>query len=1345
MKKYDKKLKIYLAVLLFLIVAILASTVSFLESSYFAYIAKTYISSYLSKKLKKKVTLKQIKFSIFSPQISIYGVKIKNLAKIKQIDINIGHVNIFRRELNIYKISIIKPDLNVLIKHNKFYNYKKIGSVIKEFSIPHQNSLISLSFDKIEVSGGSFNFDDKDKNILLNLKKIALTVYKKPSKTPFIYKNSGIYFKYDIPYIFLKSGKLRYGGAYRSSAEQIHYVNGFIYYRKVKFGNQYFNVSSGGIFELKKKILFPEIIKKINDTTILKVNNLSFFSKHFDELPALKGKLRANVNVIGSAAGRLESKAVITLKDTVFSGGDLKSGKILCTFDRNGAKNKNNIIKFKKITLKTFNGTLSSKGSINLNEKEGRFKSVIKNIDAGKLIEFYDTEKIPQLKAVADGDITTFLNFGKNFYVANIEKINLVKPVEQLKFKNRKGVNTIYRIHYGNRVLFNGAVLINDKYVIVKRTGILSGTLKGFFGGKINYEKKYLNFHFTASYNKLPKIDLVEKYRSRYFNPSADGNVNGNIAGKFSGIYFKFKNRFKRLFINGYTAPFTGTANVNITGNGNVLIKKVRLKENGDGGTGRFNFNGEIYKDKISRQELINGYFNAKNLAASHRGGSHGGFFAVFNSEGNIKGELKNPLLTATGNSKKVVIYGQDVNDVNFKFSVTKKILNLYKLKGFYGGAYFNAYGDLNFVNAASGGGYGHGNNYSGYNNYNIKIVSNGINLSNLNFNFLKKYSVQGTADADLHIGGTFSLPDISGSVDAEKISVKNYYIGAVKALINSTKRKMKLHLYAMHNAFDTKAKILLKKGYPYNFITNIKLLSVNYRKTLFRLSGGIFGSGKLSNFKNSYLFSKLDYVYLKHGPFFLQNTKNIKISYIDRTVEFSGFKLKGGNNYFQLRGYITPLKYHIILNDRTDLWVLGIFTNRIINSSGFATASAVIFGPFASPDIYGFANIKRGLIEPSVYSSFAASRIFAQITFNKNMIYIKKARFRMLNGIFSTHGIIRLNNFLPSYYRLETNFNSAVYRASDYFYAKMSGRLGFSGRPDNPVLYGSVKIKKAMYDKKINFSSFLLSYKRYNAVTQASPVSLTNPRLNIKVVSKKKIEIRNNIINTNFSADLNILGTLDNPIIIGTANAEKGDIFFRGTELKLAYANLDFNNRYKINPTFDVAARTYINQYIIRMNASGSMLNFNVNLSSTPPLSELSIVSMLALGTSANSVYASSAGGIAASEAASAIGGGVEQSVTGTISSYFGFKNMSVTPGYSAITHSAAPQVTVSKNLTKRLSVSYSDIASSQSSQSATVTYRLTPHISVIGVWENNELAPNSSNVYSELGGNIVFHFRFY
>ena len=1331
MKKYDKKLKIYLAVLLFIIIAISATAVSFLESSYFAWRAKTYISSYLSKKLKKTVTINRIKFSFFSPQISIYGLSIKNFADAKRINIDLGRINIFSRNLNIYKIDIVDPRLNVLIKNNEFYNYKKIGSVIKEFSDFRPSGIISLSFDKIDVTGGGFNFNDSDKNIIIDFKNIALTVYKKHSETPFIYKNAGIYFKYDIPYIFLKSKNLKYGGVYSSSADKIYYDDGFIDYRKVILGNKYFNVSSGGILELKKKISFPEVVKKINDTTKLKVENLSFFSEKFDELPSLKGKLRADINLIGSFSGALKSKALINLKNVVFSGGVFNSGKIRCTFKRNGAKN--NTIEFKKISLKTFKGTFISKGTININEKEGKFKSVLKKIDAGKLIEFYDTEKIPQLKGFISGDIVTFLNFGKNFYDANIVKLNLTKPVQQLKFKNRKGVNKVYRLYYGGRTLIKGSVLVNDKYVLIKNAEIFSRNMKGAFAGKINYEKKYLNIKFQTSYKKLPKIDLVDKYKSRYFNPSAAGILKGSMEGKFQYINFKFKNRFNRLSVNRYTDSFTGLADIDISGNGRVALKKINLKEKGSKvNKGTLDFNGTIYKDKISGKELVGVNFKAKGLTASNAG-----FLAVFSSNGNIGGELKNPLLKAEGYSKKIIIGGQDINGVNFKFSVNKNILNLYGLKGLYGGAYFNAFGILNFAAKSVKG--------SGYSNYNIKIVSNGIDLSQVNFKTFKRYGLKGTADADLHIGGTFNMPDVSGSIYAERVFVENYLLGSIKAVVNSSERKMKLHLFAMDNAFDMRAKILLEKNYPYNFISNMKLLSINYRKTLFRLSGGIFGSGKLSDIKNSYLFSKLNYLYLKHGPFSLQNTKNIKISYIDGNLNFSNFKLKGGNNYFQLRGYITPRKYHIILNDRTDLWVLGIFTNKIINSSGFATASAVIFGPFASPNIYGFANIKRGLVEPSVYSSFTASRIFARITFNKNMIFIKKARFRMLNGIFSMHGIIRLSNFLPDYYNLETNFSSAVYRESNYFYAKISGRIGFSGKPDNPILYGSINIKKALFDKKINFSSFILNYKSYNAVTKTSFVSLANPKLNIKVVSKNRIQIKNNIADADFNADLNILGTVNNPVIIGTANAEKGNIFFRGTRLKLSYANLDFNNRYKIDPTFDVSARTYINQYIIRMNASGSMLNFNVNLSSTPPLSELSIVSMLALGATANSVYASSAGGIAASEAVSAIGGGVEQSVTGTISSYFGFKNLSVTPGYSAITHSAAPQVTISKNLTKRLSISYSDVASSESSQSATITYTLTPHISVIGVWENNELAPNNSNVYSEVGGNIVFRFRFY
>ena len=1330
MKKYEKRIKVYLLILLLFTVVISASAVLFITSPYFASKTKNYLSSYISTVLKKRVTIKKLNFSIFSPQIRLYGLDIKNFAKIKRINISLGPFNIFQRKIIIYKINIINPYVNILIKNEQINNYKNINSVIRTLFKKRPDSFVSASLDKLKITEGNLNLNDADESILLKIKKFDLTAYKKPNPIPFLYNNSGIYFKYNMPHILLKSKKLKLQRIFKSGAVEIHYFGNFIKYSKITLSNSYLSAVSDGILELNQKNKISGFVKKFNDVTSLKIKSLSALSKNFTFLPALKGRLSAKLTAAGDFYGKIGAAAAVNLENVVFSGGDIKNGTIECA--GNFGKAENNIINFKKIDLKIFNGNLKSAGSINLKDKEGRFKSVLKNIDVGKLIDFYAAEKIPQFKGIANGNVVTFLHLGRNFYVGNIEKIELNKPVQQIKFKNARGGSTVYYINYRNKILVKGAVLINDKYVLLKNIHIFSRTIKGSAEGKINYDKAYLSIGFHSTYSELPLIGLIEKYKSRYFDPSGRGVISVNMSGNFNNISLGFRNRFKSLYINKFLSPYEGNTDVDITGNGKVLFKNVHLKEKNPkfNKNGTFDFSGEIFENKNSKKEYINGNFNAANIHLISEKPSMP-LSLAFNSNGTISGELKNPVFEVAANSKKVEIYNQYVYGINFIFLLTKSALDIKKLDGFYGGAIFNGYGSLNF---------GRNNN-----NYDLRIISNRINLANLNFKPIKKYHVKGTAAVNLHIGGSFNLPDVSGNAAIDNVYVNDYSLGNADIGASSSNGRMVLNFSVFKNALKTKAVILLKKGYPYNFATNINLLSINYRKTLFRLSGSVFGSGKLSNIKNSYIFSKLEYVYLKHGPFFLKNTKNIKISYIGRTMEFSGFKLVGGNNYIQLRGSITPKKYHIILNDRTDLWILGILSDKIINSSGFITSSAVIFGNLASPQIYGFANIKRGLIEPSVYSSFAASRIFARLTFNNNMILLERARFRMLNGIFSAHGIVRLHNFIPSYYSIETDFNSAIYRESNYFYAKMNGKIGYSGNADNPVLYGDINIKKALYDKKIDLSSFLLSYKEYNVVRYVARKGTFNPKLNIIITSNKGIAIKNNIVNTDFSTRLHLIGRLYDPVIMGTANAEEGEIYFRGTKFKLSYANLDFNNQYRINPSFDISAATHINQYIIRMNANGSLLNFNVNFSSTPPLSELNIVSMLALGAPSTSVYAGSAGGIAASEAVSAIGGGVEQSITGAISSYFGFRNLSVSPSYSVVTHSAAPQVTVTKTLTKRLSVSYSNIVSSQSSQSVTLTYSMSRHISVIGVWENNELAPNNSNIYSEVGGNIVFHFRFY
>lgn len=1350
MKKYEKKTRpgLYFLILFFFAASLLA-VYAFVKSDFFAWKARKLLSSDLSGILHKKVTIDKLRISLFSPQISLRGLRVRGIVSIRRLDVTLGPIDIFRRIIKIYSVNIINPDIYILVKNGRIDNYKDINFLEKYLS---GKGFFSLSLDKVTVNGGNFNIIDDDKNLAAKITGFNLAVSRKTSPIPLLYNGGGYGLSYSLPHIYLKDLKSGHARSFYSSARDIRYIHGLFKYVGVVFGNEYFRTSSGGIIDPGK--IFSSIkpgaasiplskaknssglsslfslVKSVNDKTRIKIKHLSGFSKDIPVLPPMSGTASASLSFKKNPDGNFSFESLINLVNAVFAGGDIKKG--LIKLGGKFGKRKNNVIKFYSINLDIFGGNLKSRGSINFTDKEGRFDSTLYGIKAGKLINFYASESIPQFTSSVDGNVKTFLRFGKNFYVANLEKLTLKSPVEQIQ-QGGKGNVRIYMVNYRRPIAVSGETIVLPGRVLLKNVAASSGILKGSLRGDIDYAGKYLNISFDSSYSKLPRLEFMDAYKNGYFNPSASGVIHGNIDGTFSNISFLFKNRFKSFFINNYSYPFSGDGEVKIKPNGDIDISRFILNEKKPShhSPGLLTLNIQVNTAKTGDKSYISGNFSAKNVDFASEKPDIPISISV-NAEGSISGSTENPKLDIDMYSHQASLYGQNISRIRTSFAISSDYLTIYEFNGAYAGAPFNIKGSVGFGDTVSPNG-----------SYNLTLVSNGIKLKELNF--IKKYRLSGIGSAFLHVGGSLGKPVFDGNFFADGINIYGYNAGSAKCYIKSHGAGVNANIDAFGGRMKTSARISLTKNRPFTVRTDMNLVSIEYRNTMFRLSGDVYASGSLSDIKNSYLFSRFDYIYLKHGPFFLHNTGNVKISYINGVTSLNGFELKGGDNYFQARGKIYPDKYDIILNDRTDLWILRLFSDKILNSSGFMTASAVIYGPVLSPKVYGYADIKNGFIEPSFDPKFAASRIFAKIILRNDIIGVDNARFRLMHGIFKGGGIVKIVNFKPSYYNLRTNFSSAVYRYSNYFYAKIDGEAGYTGNYGKTVLYGDINIKKALYDKKINISSFILDYKKYNSIKPLNEKNIFNPALNVRINSDKGILIKNNLADANFSADLNIDGTLNEPIILGTAEAGAGKIYFRGKTFRLSMANIDFNNRYEINPSFNISAETNIMPYIIRMNANGTMMDFNVGLSSSPPMSELDIISLLTLGAPTTSVYSRSTGGIAASQAASAIGGTVEQGITGTISNYFGFRNLSVAPSYSMVTHSAAPQVTVTKSLSKRLSVSYSNIISSQSSQAVTLTYKLNRHVSVIGEWEENELAPNNSNIYSEVGGSIVFHFRFY
>ncbi len=976
------------------------------------------------------------------------------------------------------------------------------------------------------------------------------------------------------------------------------------------------------------------------------------------------------------------------------------------------------------------------------------------------------------------------VNYLNNINISGNTLINNNSVVLSNIRGNSKTENVISsgKISYQNKDL---SILIQGKYKSMPKVSLFSKYKSRYFSPASSGNVKV---HFKGNFNAISFFitgNLKSLYINKYFK-NYGGKCIINIL-PHGAVYFKKVLLKEKQGGNNNSNIVNGKNDRNITNKTAVklpIMKNTNTNTNTNTNIGNNNlnnrgiisFSGKIFK--ANKTSMIKGNFNALNIHFYTKN-----IAGMLNAKGRIGGYFSNPNIYIALFSKKVNIYGQYLYNINSNLIINKRNLKIKTLSAVYKnftqkGHLIAPYikpsttsiNNLNNLNVNQQAGQPsstsdvkpskpsvvssiiHGSGIINFKvsktknyNYDANIYANNIKLSSLNLIKNKNINISGILNLNLHIGGFFKLPTVSGNINAEKIYLNNYYLNTVGAKLLSSNKKIKININALNGKIDTIASIGLKKGYPFKFLSKIKDASINYKKTLAALNGSIYGSGKLDSLKNSDVFSKFDYAYIKHGSMFLKNAKDIRLAYINRKLTISGFELKGDSNYFQIRGNITGKRYNIVVNDKTSLSVLDLLSSKILNSSGFISSSAVIFGPVNDPEIYGFANIKKGLIETYANPQYTVSRLRGHITFNKNLIMLNKIHLRLLNGFFSVNGFISMKDFKPDSYHLTTQFYSAVYRQSNYFYAITGGVLRYNGNNKTGLISGHIKIKKAIYDKKINFTSFLTKYKRYDFIRPAAKKNIFNPTLSIKVKADNTIFIKNNIADAVFNADFNVLGKLYNPVIMGSVTAKKGDIYFRGDQFKLYYANIDFNNPYKISPSFAVSAYTHISQYIIRLNADGSLLNFNVNFSSTPPLSELSIVSMLALGVTSNSIYANSAGSIAASQAASAIGGGFERSITGTISSYFGFKNLSVTPSYSDITHNAAPQVLVTKQLTNKLSIAYSNIISSQSSQTVKLTYKVARHISLIGEWENNELAPNNSNIYSEIGGDIEFHFRFY
>ena len=343
--------------------------------------------------------------------------------------------------------------------------------------------------------------------------------------------------------------------------------------------------------------------------------------------------------------------------------------------------------------------------------------------------------------------------------------------------------------------------------------------------------------------------------------------------------------------------------------------------------------------------------------------------------------------------------------------------------------------------------------------------------------------------------------------------------------------------------------------------------------------------------------------------------------------LDVNDLRLFGEGTRLDLDGHINLHQSTIALSASGDA-NLGILQGfyRDIRSSGAATLKATVDGPLAKPVFSGSAAIVNGRIR-QLSLPHSLESINGQVSFDAAGIRIDSIRARLAGGDVTFGGRVALNGFAPGDLNLTATGQQMRIRYPEGFVSNVDADLSLSGLPSSPLLRGTVTVRDALYSKRFEPNADLFNLTSAGApLPGAAPASTLPIRFDVQIDAPSSLRVENNLARMVASADLQLRGTYDRPLLFGSAQIDRGDVIFEGNRYLVTHGTIGFANPARIEPYFDIEAETRVrvvgqvvgqsDVYRVTLGFTGTASKMSMNLNSDPPLSSVGIL-LLLLGQS--------------------------------------------------------------------------------------------------------------------------------
>jgi translocation and assembly module TamB len=309
--------------------------------------------------------------------------------------------------------------------------------------------------------------------------------------------------------------------------------------------------------------------------------------------------------------------------------------------------------------------------------------------------------------------------------------------------------------------------------------------------------------------------------------------------------------------------------------------------------------------------------------------------------------------------------------------------------------------------------------------------------------------------------------------------------------------------------------------------------------------------------------------------------------------------------------------------------------------------------------------------------------------------------------------------------YGQETAFNvglsaqSVRIRYPEGLRSILSGQINVRGNPGDSTLTGRVLVDRLSFTQAFDLANFAGYFSEDSTGSPASPLE-RHMKLSVAVQSAQDLNLASSKLSMGGSANLNVTGTLADPVLLGRIVLSGGEVFFLGKRFEVQSGTIEFANTARTEPVLRLYIATTVEQYNITVNLSGPVDRLRTNYTSEPSLPPADIVHLLAFGnTSAEAASAPTPS--AAMGAESLLAQGVSSQVAGKLENLTGISQLTIDPLALDTQGNPGAQVAIQERVTGSLLLTFSTDVTGTQSKTVELQYDLNKRTSVTVLRDQN------------------------